>query len=179
MAKWNPKYELDLVEIFDRAYSDEDPELQDKIRPLISNQTIKVTYGQRVVDEIVDRTQSHIDKNGKSLGRYSTSYKNSLIFEIYKGNETQVNLTLTGDMLSSLRSKPKRNPTIIINLEGDDNRSKAQGHITGRYGKRGRTEPRDFLGIPKSLEEKLLKQTIKDYIKDNKLTETEAGFSNG
>jgi hypothetical protein len=178
LAKWNPKYELDLVEIFGRAYSDEDQELQDKIRPLISNNTVKVTYGQRVIDEIVDRTQSHIDKNGKSLGRYSATYKNSLVFEIYKGGETRVNLTLTGDMLSSLRSKSKRN-SIIINLDGDDNRGKAQGHITGRYGKKGRSDPRDFLGIPPNIEEKLLKQTIKDYIKDNKLTETEAGFSNG
>lgn len=179
MANWNPKYELDLIEIFDRAYSDEDQELQDKIKPLLRNSTIKTTYGQRVIDEIVDRTQkNHIDKNGKSLGVYSKTYKDSLIFEIYKGNEREVNLTLTGEMLSSLRNKPKGS-MIIINLDGNNNRAKAQGHITGRYGKKGRSNPRDFLGLPEKLEAKLLKETIKDYIRENKLVETEAGFSNG
>lgn len=179
MANWNPKYELDLIEIFDRAYYKETQSKQNKLRPLLSVSEIKTVFGQRVIDEIVDRTQKdHIDKNGGSLGKYSDSYKKALIFKIYKEGDKSVNLTLTGDMLSSLRSKSKNKYLIVINLENQKNRNKAQGHITGIYGKKGRTDPRDFLGLPKKVEEEILKQTIKDYIKDNKFVETEAGLSN-
>jgi phage gpG-like protein len=178
MARWNPKYELDLVEIFDRAYRGEDEELSNRLRYILSFGEFKTIYGQRLVDQIVDRTQDSLDKNGKPLGTYKASYKDTVIFKLYKGNKQTVDLTLTGDMLSSLRARPKGN-YIIINLEGEENRSKAQGHISGIYGKKGRTAPRDFLGLPKDVEEKIMKQTIKEFRQEKAFLEAEAEFSNG
>jgi len=161
-SKWNPKYIIDVVKVYNRAYESEDSELVDKIRPIISSESFKLLYGQRVVDKIVERTQKGVNKSNGSLGTYSESYKESLIFKVYKSGESRVNLTLTGDMLNSLRMADKKNQ-IIINLEGDENRGKAQGHISGKYGKKGKSKyDRDFLGLPEDLEDSILKKTIRD-----------------
>ena len=57
--------------------------------------------------------------------------------------------------------------TVVFGLEEQDNRNKAQGHITGKYGKKGRTSKRDFLGVPKKKEEELLREAIGSQISTN------------
>jgi hypothetical protein len=168
---WNPTYKLNLLDILRRSIPD--PKVQDALRSTIKESPFKTLYGQRVVDEIVNRTrEKNVDKNGKSLGTYSKTYKDSLIFEIYKGGDKKVNLTLTGEMLESLRNINSAY-SIVINLDGENNRGKAQGHITGRLGKNGKAKPRDFLGLPKSEEERIFRESIKDYRDLSKLTLTE------
>ena len=161
---WNPTYKINLLDVLDSSYSDDG--LKDKLRDFVGTTEFKQLFGQRVVDKIVDRTrEQNIDKNGKSMGTYSKAYRNSLAFEIYKGSETRVNLTQTGEMLESLN--PKLGKYIItIQLEGEENRGKAQGHITGILGKSGRAKPRDFLGLPETLVTSMFKESMRDYRAD-------------
>lgn len=160
MAKYNPKYVLDLRKILSNAYEDES--LKNKLRRDIATPEFKRLYGQRVVDEIVTRTQNHKDKDSDTLGTYSKAYRESQIFQIYKQGETKVNLTLRGDMLNSIVHDADSKYKIIVNLL-EDQRDKARGHITGILGKNGRAKPRDFLGLPSNIEEKLFKDTMKDF----------------
>lgn len=158
---FNPTFRIKLLDVLESAY-DSAP-LKDKLREFITDTEFKQLFGYRVVDRIVNRTRDeNIDKKGNSLGVYSKSYKESLIFSIYKGGESSVNLTLTGEMLESLSPKMGRYE-IIVELEGQNNRDKAQGHITGRYGKKGRAEKRDFLGLPKEELIEQFKEAMKDF----------------
>jgi hypothetical protein len=61
---------------------------------------------------------------------------------------------------------------IVINLE-ESQRGKAKGHITGKLGKYGRAEKRDFLGVPPKEEERIFRESIADYRDLTKLTLTE------
>lgn len=168
---WNPTYKINLLDVLKRAIPDS--KVQDALRATLKESPFKTLFGQRVVDEIVNRTrEKNIDKNGKSLGTYSKTYKDSLIFEIYKSGQQKVDLTLTGEMLESLRSNSSAYQ-IIVNLEGDNNRGKAQGHITGKLGKTGRAKPRDFLGLPNKEVDKIFIESVKDYRDLTKLTLTE------
>lgn len=165
---WNPTYKINLLEVLKRAVPDS--KVQDALRPTLRESPFKTLFGQRVVDEIVTRTrEKNIDKNGKSLGSYSKTYKDSLVFEIYKGGQRKVDLTLTGEMLESLRSNNSAYQ-IIVNLEGENNRGKAQGHITGKLGKSGRAKPRDFLGLPQKEVDRIFTESIKDYRDLTRLT---------
>jgi len=157
---YNPKYKINILDVFKRAYASEERELRDRLRPLLINDGLKFFYANLVRDEIIKRTTSGIDKNNRSMGNYkSDGYKESLEFKIYKGGKRRVDLKLTGSMLSDIDNRNTRY-TITFNFGDQDNRDKAQGHITGRYGKHGRTSPRDFFGLPEKEEEDLLRTAI-------------------
>lgn len=164
--KWNPTFKIDLLKVLDDSYSSD--ELKDKLRAFIGTSEFKQLYGQRVVDRIVDRTRDeNVDRFGRSLGSYSKTYKESLVFSIY-GKSDPVDLTLTGEMLESLRqiSSGGGKYSITVQLEGDNNRGKAQGHISGILGKKGRAKPRDFLGLPKKELTSIFKESLQDYRDD-------------
>jgi hypothetical protein len=55
------------------------------------------------VDYIVERTRDGRGIGGDKLGKYSKNYIRTTDFGIAKSGETDVNLTLTGDMLDSLQ----------------------------------------------------------------------------
>ena len=163
----NPTYKINLLEVIKRAISD--VKIQDAIRPTLAESPFKTLFGQRVVDEIVTRTrEKNIDKNGETLGTYSKTYKDSLVFQIYKEGQQKVDLTLTGEMLESLRSNNTRF-MVVIDLE-ESQRGKAKGHITGKLGKHGKAKPRDFLGLPDKEVDKIFLASIKDYRNLTKLT---------
>lgn len=161
MAKtWNPTFKINLLDVLDASYDSD--ALKDELRSFIGTTEFKQLYGQRVVDRIVDRTRDeNVDRFGKSMGSYSRAYKESLVFSIY-GKSDPVNLTLTGEMLESLNAVNSRF-NITVQLEGDNNKGKAQGHITGVLGKYGRSKKRDFLGLPQKELTSLFKDSLKDY----------------
>lgn len=161
MAGWNPKFEVNLLDVLEQSY--DSSKLKDRLREFVGDLDFKRVFGNRVVEEIIIRTrEGGVDKNGRSMGSYSKAYKNSLVFDIYKAGQTAVDLTLTGEMLESLNAKLGKY-TIAIQLEGEVNRGKAQGHITGKLGKHGRAKPRDFLGLPKGDLSRIFKESMKDY----------------
>jgi hypothetical protein len=59
--------------------------------------------GEAIVSYVVDRTQSGKGIDGESFGKYADTYKSTDEFKIAKSGESKVNLTLTGEMLSTLR----------------------------------------------------------------------------
>lgn len=172
---WNPTWTVDLVDVLESTYSDQ--RLKDALRPVLRERDFKSLLGIRIVDKIVERTQDNkgVKKEGdrvvgeRSLGTYKkapsgkTSYKDSLVFQIYKDGQKKVDLTLTGEMLESLNSKSTSSNKLVFFLEGQNNKDKAQGHISGIYGDKGRTQPRDFLGLPNNVLSKIFKETMKDY----------------
>lgn len=106
--------------------------------------------GSEVVDYIVNRTQNGLNKNNRNFPGYSDAYKKSLDFKI-AGKSNNVNLTLSGDMLASLKVLSHKNGEIVVGFDRGDknNNAKATGHITGVYGNSKRVKKRDFLGITK------------------------------
>lgn len=170
MKKKSSPYKINLLKILDRAISDS--RIKDALRGTLKESSFKSLYGQRVVDEIVNRTREKgVDRNNKSLGTYSKSYSKSFDFEVYKSGQKKVDLTLTGEMLETLDAKSSMF-TIEINVD-EDNRGKAQGHISGKLGKFGKAQPRDFLGLPPKEEDRIFLESIKDYRDLTKITLTE------
>ena len=157
---YNPQFKINVAKVLsDTDFSDAQ---KDKLREFIVDQDFKTIFALRVIDKIVERTQvDRVDKKGQPLGVYSTSYRKSHIFKVYHGDEKEVNLTLTGEMLASLNPIYAKYE-FIIELEGQNNRDKAQGHITGKYGK-AKAQKRDFLGLPKAVIEEEFKLAMKEY----------------
>ena len=110
---------------------------------------------QEIIDHIVERSQEkNLDKNGRRFPRYSKSYEKSLDFKIAGKSAGNVNLTLSGEMLNSIRLLQSRRGELTIGFDRGDteNNAKAEGNILGTYGKKT-SDPgkaRDFLGIQKS-----------------------------
>ena len=148
-------YKIDMVEVFNRAYSDLDMEVRSQLRPLLSDPTVKEVYGREVISKIVKNTRANRDKDGDPMGKYSKAYIKSTIFKIYKAGQTKVNLTLTGEMLASMQAiyRPSgRN--ITIDFVDQLNNDKAHGQIyKNKY---------NFLGLPKDEEEQILRKIIND-----------------
>lgn len=143
---YNPQFKVNLVRVFNRSYGGESRELRAKLRGTLSNRSFRQQFSKAVIDRIIERTHSGIDKSGAQFREYSKSYKASDIFMIY-GKSSDVNLELTGEMLSSLKGVSNMQ-SIVIELIGAKNRAKAHGHVNGiRSSKYGRVK-RDFLGLP-------------------------------
>lgn len=159
MAKFNPKLELNLNTL---SATNLTPAIARTVRPQLKTIEFKTLFANRVIDEIYERTQEGVDKKDKKFTAYSKSYTKSQIFEVYKGGQENVDLTLTGSMLSSLDSKLNGN-NVIIFFNDDTDAAKAHGHINGT-----KVLPkRDFFGLPKDVLNNLFKESVKDYIKGN------------
>jgi hypothetical protein len=107
--------------------------------------------GLDIIDKIVSRTQSGIDKNGSRFLGYSKSYIDSLDFKVSGKSRGSVNLTLSGDMLASLKVlNDKKAGSITIGFDkGSEENARADGNIRGTYGssRASASKARDFLGI--------------------------------
>ena len=159
MAKrnFNPKYSIDPIKVFNRAYAGASTALRNKLRPYLSDPTFRRMYADAVIEEIEDRTsKKSIDKNSDPFKTYSPKYRKSLKFQIYRGGGTKVTLKLTGAMLASMVENKRATKNLIFQFADQDNRNKAQGHISGDIGVK-----RDFFGLPSDVEEKLMKDTFK------------------
>lgn len=115
-----------------------------------------VRFNENIIIEIAKRTKSGVDKNDVAFAGYSKKYRQSDNFKIFKGGKRKPDLTLTGNMLASMKgsyNKNKKRSTIFF--PDDFNNAKALNHTTGE------TVPqRDFLGLPKKVEEKLLREVV-------------------
>lgn len=114
------------------------------------NEDVAQKIGEDIVQEIVDRTQSGVDKNGKSFKKYSPAYKKSFEFKVHRKSD-KVNMTLTGDMLGLLKVTKVKGDTIVLGWDDETEAAKAFNHTTGD------TLPqRDFLGLPDKVIEKII-----------------------
>ena len=107
-----------------------------------------------VIDYIVERSRKGRDKNENKFKAYSPSYEKSLDYLIAGKKGKPVNLTLSSEMLNSIKLLNDKPGEITIGFEkGDDeNNGKAEGNILGTYGqdKPIRGKKRDFLGIQRA-----------------------------
>lgn len=155
------KYRIDLVSTFDKAFASKGPAIRSKLRPLISNYDVRREIGRQAVDRIIERTRSeNIDKNNKPFPGYSKGYTESLPFEIY-GKGSQVDLTLTGEMLASMVVKSDSRQYVDIVMADVANNDKAHGNITGSYGRTPKkSKARDFLGLPPDEENEIVRDVV-------------------
>lgn len=153
---YNPKYQINLSKTFNKAYRGQPSKLRDALRPILADGTFRATFGKMVIDRIIERTLSGIDRNNVNFAAYSKTYKNSDIFKIYQKSPGEVNLKLTGEMLASLISKGQ-GPMLTVELLGDENKAKAHGHV---YGLGKRKVRRDFLGLPDDEVEELMRDAV-------------------
>jgi hypothetical protein len=119
----------------------------------------KEAIAQDIIDYIVDRSKSGLDKNNRKFKKYSKEYIKSIDFKVAGKSRSNIDLTLTGDMLDSLQIlNVKKNGVVIGYEKGDPINGKVEGNILGTYGQKTSTgKARDFLGITKKdLSDKIL-----------------------
>jgi hypothetical protein len=114
-----------------------------KIPGLSKEQVAKVA--KQIIRTIEKRTASGRDKNGVMFKGYSADYMESKVFEAV-GKSTQVDLRLTGEMMTDLDILSSSNGKATIGFPDDEARARAHGHITGANGT-GKLPVRDFLGV--------------------------------
>lgn len=122
--------------------------------------SVKRVIARGIADRIVERTQSGIDKEGDKFVGYQQSYKKSLAFNVY-GKSNQVDLTLTGAMLSSVTVVSVDSTTVKIGFTDNKQFQKASGHIDGT-GAHNALPVRDFWGLPLEDVQDIIKSAIKD-----------------
>lgn len=115
--------------------------------------------GQEIIDFMVDRA-----KDGRGLGGvklkspYSKEYSESLEFKAFGKNKSEVNMTLRGDMLSSIDLVNDDPSKLKIAIAEDDEIPKAYNHNVGD------TVPkRPFFGLDKSELEEILSNYESDF----------------
>ncbi|MEM5807980.1 MAG: hypothetical protein QW818_02505 [Candidatus Aenigmatarchaeota archaeon] len=115
-----------------------------------------------VIDFIIERTRSGFDVNWKRFPSYSKDYKKSLDFKLAGKKSKPVNLTLSGELLDSIKVLDNKPGKITIGFDRNDNElnAKAEGNQLGTY---GNLEPipgkaRKFLGIAEEDFKKILKK---------------------
>lgn len=104
-----------------------------------------------IIDFIRERTSSGLDKNNREFGGYSEAYIKSANFRIAGKSKSEVNLTLSGDMMGDIDLLSHRKGNLRIGFQrGSESNAKADGNIKGTYGQEKQVGPkRDFLGITK------------------------------
>jgi len=143
--------------------------------PIVKNKSFLLEAGQRIIESIIKRTLSGVDKSGNAFKGYSEAYTKSSIYKIYKGRSRKVNLKLTGDMQADLGVITHANGQVTVGFTDLTESEKAKGHITGaNYLPR-----RDFFGLPNDEVVKITVSTIKDFIENEpfELFEDEAGIN--
>jgi hypothetical protein len=133
---------------------------------------------REIVEKIRQRTQDrNVDKNGRPFPKYSKDYVESLDFKIAGKSRGDIDLTLSGDMLTALDLLSHKSGELMVGYEnGTEENAKADGNIRGTYGSK-RPNPkkkRDFLGIMK----KELNEILKKYpLKTKEIRERQAEIS--
>lgn len=137
----------------------------------------RIAIAEEVIDFIIERSKKGKDVENNSFPKYSKSYKNSKDFKI-AGKSSNVDLTLSGDMLNSIQLISHKKGSVLIGFDRGDstNNGKAEGNQIGSYGqKSGNPErARKFLGIQEKDLDKILKKYPKGTEEEKKKTRQRA-----
>ena len=107
--------EFDLVELFNSEVTDD----------------IAVSFGQSVIDKILQRTSNGRRVDGSSFKHYSEDYSESLEFQAAGKDKSSPDLELSGGMLADmdiLEASPRR---VKIGFTDPTEMAKAYNHHTG------------------------------------------------
>jgi hypothetical protein len=125
------------------------------------DESVRHLIGRAIVNRIIVRTRDeNLDKNNRRLGGYDKDYSDGLDFKIAGKSRSDVDLTLTGEMLNSLDVIDSTDGEITIGYKaGDPINGKVKGNRLGTYGQNKKVGPkRDFLGITNGDLGKILKK---------------------
>ena len=116
---------------------------------LESNPALAQSFGQAVIDKIIERTEKGKGRGDVSLAGYSSSYKNSKVFEQF-GKSSTVNMDLRGSMLDDLDIINQTGNEVEVGFTETLQNAKAYGHLSGMKGHKvlaGKTPKRPFFGL--------------------------------
>lgn len=103
---------------------------------------LKEHIGQAIIDKIRERSSDNKDVNGIKFKSYSKEYIKSDDFKAYGKKKGDINLELTGDMMSELDITKVKGNTLTISWEDSTEQAKAYNHNIGDTVKK-----REFLGL--------------------------------
>ena len=107
--------------------------------------------GEEIINYIIDRTKDGKGAGGKAFPGYSKSYINSLDFAIAGKSPDEVDLTLSSELLDSLKIVSIEGRKLRIGYDEGDirNNGVAEGNIIGSYGqpRANAKKARNFLEI--------------------------------
>lgn len=150
---------FDLMDLLNEA---ESGAKRKALSRFVRQDVVKREFGNRVIDEIKDRTLKGRDKNERPFVPYSKAYKDSLEFQVF-GKSSRVNLKLSGEMQASINVLKTDSTSVTIGFLSAEQEQKATGHVMGS----GPLPVRDFWGIDKKDQVGILKSVIKDLNADN------------
>lgn len=162
MAKAELK--IDLIDLLHKTIDNEDKRVA--LTPIVQRDVIKQEFGNRLVDVILDRTDSGVDKNGRPFKKYSKAYKKSDAFAAYNKTD-EVNLELTGAMKSDLSIISVGRSTVTLGFTDSEQEEKALRHINGDG-----VPVRDFFGVPDEVQREILEDIIKQHNENDNILET-------
>jgi hypothetical protein len=114
--------------------------------------------GEELINFIVERTKKGKGSDGASFPKYSDVYKKSFEFTA-AGKGNTVNLTLSGEMLDSLKVLEASQGKVVIGFDKDDEvNDRAEGNILGSYGgDPDKEKARDFMALSQNEVDKIIK----------------------
>lgn len=108
---------------------------------LSGDPSLKEVIGQALIDVIVERSKSGKDIDRTPFKKYPKSYKESDQYAAF-GKTSNVNMDLTGNMLSDIDVKPAPGSIIKLGFRDSVNNAKSFNHMTGDTVKQ-----RQFFGL--------------------------------
>ena len=133
------------------------------LTPFIAQRSVKREYGKRVIERIIERTQSSMSKTGSRFKKYSKAYADSRVFKRFGKSRFKPNLTLFGRMLKEIHIGTLSRNTVTVEISNRKQEQKARGHINGA----NNLPVRDFWGLPKKDQESILKDVLKDKVEED------------
>lgn len=153
------------MQIINNSFTDK--RVRRAVRQVFEDRRVVREFGLRCIDKIRERTtEQNIDKRGKAFTGYAKTYVQSTIFDIYGKDKSDVNLTLTGEMLASMDVTDISNKGPIISFVSEEQGKKAEGHIKGIprfFGNVKGKVSRDFFGLPPEDQTRILKEVVRDF----------------
>jgi hypothetical protein len=124
----NVSQTIDLGELFDVDLS--------------NNREMRMAIAQAIIDRIKERTEEGKDVRGNAFAKYSKNYIGSDEFAAFDKSASDINMTLTGNMLAQLDVIEDDSNSITIGWDDSTEIKKAYNHNVGDTVTR-----RQFFGI--------------------------------
>ena len=109
-----------------------------------------ISFGQSIIDHIIDRSSEGFDVNNNQMQSYSGSYADSLPFIARGKSKNEVNMRLRSNMMYDMDILEATPTSLKIGFKSTLENNKAYGHMTGMEGHPvldGVTPKREFFGL--------------------------------
>ena len=125
----------------------------------------RINIGKDMIDAIIKRTKKGLNDKGVKFPKYSKEYKDSMEFK-QGGKTSTVNLTLTSEMLESMKYYETVGSVSVGYTEadhGEELMGRVEGNIIGSYGGNPSSKlARPFLGLTDAEKSKIINDNTKE-----------------